>query len=40
VVVRDGRTKARIRIPVGYPAAEAEVPRLDKKTLDEIATFM
>jgi iodotyrosine deiodinase len=27
-------------IPVGYPAASAEVPRLDKKTLDEIATFV
>ena len=26
-------------IPVGYPAASAQVPRLEKKTLDEIATF-
>ena len=27
-------------IPVGYPAASAQVPRLEKKTLDEIATFV
>lgn len=27
-------------IPVGYPAPDAEVPRLDKKTLGEIATFV
>lgn len=27
-------------IPVGYPAAGAEVPRLGKKTLDEIATVV
>jgi iodotyrosine deiodinase len=27
-------------IPVGYPAHDAEVPRLDKKTLAEIATFV
>jgi iodotyrosine deiodinase len=27
-------------IPVGYPASDAEVPRLDKKTLGEIATFV
>jgi nitroreductase len=26
-------------IPVGYPDASAQVPRLEKKTLDEIATF-
>jgi iodotyrosine deiodinase len=27
-------------IPVGYPAASAQVPRLEKKTLDDIATFV
>jgi iodotyrosine deiodinase len=27
-------------IPVGYPAADAEIPRLAKKTLAEIATFV
>ncbi|HZO33542.1 MAG TPA: nitroreductase family protein, partial [Gaiellaceae bacterium] len=27
-------------IPVGYPAPDAEVPQLDKKTLAEIATFI
>jgi nitroreductase len=27
-------------IPVGYPAPDAEVPQLGKKTLDEIATFV
>jgi nitroreductase len=27
-------------IPVGYPAEDAEVPRLEKKTLDEFATFV
>lgn len=27
-------------IPVGYPSSAAEVPRLDKKTLDEIASFL
>jgi iodotyrosine deiodinase len=27
-------------IPVGYPADDAEVPQLDKKTLAEIATFI
>jgi iodotyrosine deiodinase len=27
-------------IPVGYPSSAAEVPRLDKKTLDQIATFV
>jgi iodotyrosine deiodinase len=27
-------------IPIGYPADSAEVPRLGKKTLDEIATFL
>jgi len=29
-----------ILIPVGYPAAEAEVPKLEKKSLDEIAEFL
>jgi len=27
-------------IPVGYPADDAEVPRLEKKTLDEFAIFV
>ncbi len=27
-------------IPAGYPAADAEVPTLEKKTLDEIADFV
>jgi hypothetical protein len=27
-------------IPVGYPAADAEVPSLEKKQLDEIAVFV
>jgi nitroreductase len=27
-------------IPVGYPAADAEIPRLEKKSLDEIAEFI
>jgi iodotyrosine deiodinase len=26
-------------IPVGYPAEDAEVPTLEKKSLDEIAIF-
>jgi iodotyrosine deiodinase len=29
-----------ILIPVGYPAPEAEVPELEKKSLDEIAEFL
>ena len=29
-----------ILIPVGYPAADAEVPELEKKSLDEIAEFL
>ena len=27
-------------IPVGYPAPDAEVPLLEKKSLEEIATFV
>ncbi len=27
-------------VPVGYPAADAEVPRLEKKSLEQIATFV
>jgi len=27
-------------IPVGYPAADAEVPQLEKKQLEEIAEFV
>lgn len=27
-------------IPVGYPAPDAEIPVLEKKTLDEIADFV
>jgi nitroreductase len=29
-----------LEIPVGYPAADAEVPSLEKKQLDEIAVFV
>ena len=29
-----------ILIPVGYPAPDAEVPELEKKSLDEIAEFL
>jgi iodotyrosine deiodinase len=27
-------------LPVGYPAADAEVPVLEKKTLDDVAVFI
>jgi nitroreductase len=27
-------------IPMGYPAADATVPKIGKKPLDEIAVFM
>lgn len=28
-----------LSFPVGYPAADATVPRLEKKSLDEISEF-
>ena len=32
--------RAFLLMPVGYPAAEAEVPNLNRKDLDEVSTFI
>jgi iodotyrosine deiodinase len=40
ILDRPDNERPFLLIPVGYPAPSAEVPRLDKKTLDEIATFV
>ena len=40
ILERPAHERPFILVPVGYPAASAEVPRLSKKTLDAIATFV
>ena len=40
ILERPAHERPFILVPVGYPAASAEVPRLWKKTLDAIATFV
>ena len=40
ILDRPANERPFLLVPVGYPAASAEVPQLDKKTLDEIATFV
>jgi nitroreductase len=40
ILDRPGHERPFLLIPAGYPAASAQVPRLEKKSLDEIATFL
>jgi len=40
ILERPSHERPFILVPVGYPAPSAEVPRLSKKTLDAIATFV
>jgi iodotyrosine deiodinase len=40
ILDRPSNERPFLLVPVGYPAASAEVPLLGKKTLDEIATFV
>jgi nitroreductase len=40
ILDRPAHERPFILVPVGYPAPSAEVPRLSKKTLDAIATFV
>ena len=40
ILERPENERPFLLIPVGYPAPTAEVPQLEKKTLDEIATFI
>ncbi|HEY7397758.1 MAG TPA: nitroreductase family protein [Gaiellaceae bacterium] len=40
ILERPENERPFLLIPVGYPAPEAEVPQLEKKSLDEIATFI
>jgi iodotyrosine deiodinase len=40
VLERPAHEKAMMLIVTGYPAADARVPRLSRKPLDEIATFL
>jgi len=39
VLQRPQNEKAFLLIPVGYPAKNCEVPKLERKTLDEISVF-
>ena len=39
ILERPDNERPFILIPVGYPAADAEVPDIRKKRLDEIASF-
>lgn len=39
VLKRPQNEKAFLLIPVGYPAKNCEVPKLERKTLDEISVF-
>jgi iodotyrosine deiodinase len=40
ILGRQDNERPVLLIPVGYPAPDAEVPLLEKKSLDEIATFV
>jgi nitroreductase len=40
ILERPENERPFLLIPVGYPAPEAEVPVLEKKTLDDIAVFL
>jgi nitroreductase len=40
ILGRPDNERPFLLIPVGYPADDAEVPALEKKSLDEIATFV
>jgi hypothetical protein len=40
ILDRPDHERPFLLIPVGYPSSAAEVPRLDKKTLDQIASFV
>jgi hypothetical protein len=40
ILERPSHERPFILVPVGYPAPSSEVPRLSKKTLDAIATFV
>jgi iodotyrosine deiodinase len=40
ILDRPDNERAVLLIPVGYPAPDAEVPLLEKKSLEEIATFI
>ncbi|HST19447.1 MAG TPA: nitroreductase family protein [Gaiellaceae bacterium] len=40
ILDRPDHERPFLLIPVGYPAPSAKVPQLEKKTLDEIATFI
>lgn len=40
ILDRPAHERPFILVPVGYAAPSAEVPRLSKKTLDAIATFV
>jgi hypothetical protein len=37
---RPSHERPYLLLVVGYPAADAQVPNISKKTLDEIATFI
>jgi nitroreductase len=40
ILERPENERPFLLLPVGYPAPDADVPRLQKKTLDEIAVFV
>jgi nitroreductase len=40
VLGRPRHERPYVLIPVGYPAEGARVPRLEKKTLDEVRTVV
>lgn len=40
ILERPGNERPFLLLVVGYPAIDARVPLIDKKTLDEIATFL
>ena len=40
VLGRPAHEQPFLILVVGYPAADATIPKLDKKPLDEIATFL
>jgi nitroreductase len=40
ILERPENERPFLLLPVGYPASDADVPRLQKKTLDEIAVFV
>jgi hypothetical protein len=37
---RPANERAFILFPIGYPAADATVPDLRRKTLEDVATFL